>query len=199
MRRPGAARDRYHGHVYRLLLVLLSLLRSRTIPDAVRPEKIAYWFEIDQYIGGVEHAILHLIYSRFFTKMMRDIGLISNSEPARRLFTQGMVIAEGAKMSKSKGNVVGADMLAEKFGADTARMFVLFAAPPEKEVDWRREGAEGIYRSWGVCIASRPAMSAIDGRPGDSDRKVLRKLHQTVKKITEDFETRWHFNTCIAR
>src|SRR4029077_5659177 len=91
------------------------------------PAGIAYWFEIDQYIGGVEPAILHLIYSRFFTKMMRDIGLIKNSEPARRLFTQGMVIAEGAKMSKSKGNVVGADMLAEKFGADTARMFVLFA------------------------------------------------------------------------
>ena len=113
------------------------------------PAKIAYWFEIDQYIGGVEHAILHLIYSRFFTKMMRDIGLIGNSEPARRLFTQGMVIAEGAKMSKSKGNVVGADMLAEKFGADTARMFVLFAAPPEKEVDWRDEGAEGIYRFLG--------------------------------------------------
>ena len=97
----------------------------------------------------MEHAILHLIYSRFFTKMMRDIGLIKNNEPARRLFTQGMVIAEGAKMSKSKGNVVGADMLAEKFGADTARMFVLFAAPPEKEVDWRGEGAEGIYRFLG--------------------------------------------------
>ena len=91
------------------------------------PAKIAYWFEIDQYIGGVEHAILHLIYSRFFTKMMRDLGLIQNNEPAKRLFTQGMVIAEGAKMSKSKGNVVGADMLADKFGADTARMFVLFA------------------------------------------------------------------------
>ena len=107
------------------------------------PAKIAYWFEIDQYIGGVEHAILHLIYSRFFTKMMRDIGLIRNSEPVRRMFTQGMVIAEGAKMSKSKGNVVGADMLAEKYGADTARMFVLFAAPPEKEVDWRRGGRRG--------------------------------------------------------
>ncbi len=162
------------------------------------PEKIAYWFEIDQYIGGVEHAILHLIYSRFFTKMMRDIGLISNNEPARRLFTQGMVIAEGAKMSKSKGNVVGADMLAEKFGADTARMFVLFAAPPEKEVDWRTEGAEGIYRFLGRVY--RFATRNIgESRPGgDSDRKVLRKLHQTVKKITVDFETRWHFNTCIA-
>ncbi len=161
--------------------------------------KIDYWFEIDQYIGGVEHAILHLIYSRFFTKMMRDIGLVKNSEPARRLFTQGMVIAEGAKMSKSKGNVVGADMLAEKYGADTARMFVLFAAPPEKEVDWRWEGADGIYRFLGRVY--RFATRSIDGAAsgsGSSDRKVLRKLHQTIRKITEDFESRWHFNTCIA-
>ena len=163
------------------------------------PAKIAYWFEIDQYIGGVEHAILHLIYSRFFTKMMRDIGLVTNSEPVRRMFTQGMVIAEGAKMSKSKGNVVGADMLAEKYGADTARMFVLFAAPPEKEVDWRTEGAEGIYRFLGRVyrFATRNA-GAPGNAEGPSDKKVLRKLHQTVKKITEDFETRWHFNTCIA-
>jgi leucyl-tRNA synthetase len=164
------------------------------------PARIAYWFEIDQYIGGVEHAILHLIYSRFFTKMMRDIGLIQNSEPVRRMFTQGMVIAEGAKMSKSKGNVVGADMLAEKFGADTARMFVLFAAPPEKEVDWRAEGAEGLYRFLGRVyrFATRNAEQGGPGLVGPSDRKVIRKLHQTVKKITEDFESRWHFNTCIA-
>jgi leucyl-tRNA synthetase len=164
------------------------------------PAKVAYWFEIDQYIGGVEHAILHLIYSRFFTKMMRDIGLIQNSEPARRLFTQGMVIAEGAKMSKSKGNVVGADMLAERFGADTARMFVLFAAPPEKEVDWRNEGAEGIYRFLGrVYRFATRNMGRSDFPPaGEADRRALRKLHQTLKKITEDFETRWHFNTCIS-
>jgi len=164
------------------------------------PAKIAYWFEIDQYIGGVEHAILHLIYSRFFTKMMRDIGLIRNAEPARRLFTQGMVIAEGAKMSKSKGNVVGADMLAEKFGADTARMFVLFAAPPEKEVDWRAAGAEGIYRFLGRVyrFATRNIGRSDFPAANPTDRKVIRKLHQTVKKITEDFETRWHFNTCIS-
>jgi leucyl-tRNA synthetase len=160
--------------------------------------KIAYWFEIDQYIGGVEHAILHLIYSRFFTKVMRDIGLVKNSEPARRLFTQGMVIAEGAKMSKSKGNVVGADMLAEKYGADTARMFVLFAAPPEKEVDWRWEGADGIYRFLGRVYRFATRNTPAQERSGASDRAVLRKLHQTLKKITEDFETRWHFNTCIA-
>ncbi len=161
-------------------------------------KKIAYWFEIDQYIGGVEHAILHLIYSRFFTKVMRDMGLVSNSEPTKRLFTQGMVIAEGAKMSKSKGNVVGADMLAEKYGADTARMFVLFAAPPEKEVDWRWEGADGIYRFLGRVYRFVTRTAGSGAETGASDKKVLRKLHQTLAKVTEDFETRWHFNTCIA-
>ncbi len=171
--------------------------RNDTMP--FDPAKIAYWFEIDQYIGGVEHAILHLIYSRFFTKMMRDLGLVRNDEPAKRLFTQGMVIAEGAKMSKSKGNVVGADMLADKFGADTARMFILFAGPPEKEVDWRTEGAEGIYRFLGRVyrFVTRNLGGAADA-PGTSDRQVLRKLHQTLRKITVDFESRWHFNTCIA-
>src|SRR5580692_3014581 len=167
------------------------------------PAKIAYWFEIDQYIGGVEHAILHLIYSRFFTKMMRDIGLVKNSEPVKRLFTQGMVIAEGAKMSKSKGNVVGADLLADRYGADTARLFILFAGPPEKEVDWRDERAEGIYRFLGRVyrFATRNLERARAGGQGgapEADRKILRKLHQTIRKITEDFESRWHFNTSIS-
>jgi len=166
------------------------------------PASIAYWFEIDQYIGGVEHAILHLIYSRFFTKMMRDIGLVRDSEPVRRLFTQGMVIAEGAKMSKSKGNVVGADSLADRYGADTARLFILFAGPPEKEVDWRDERAEGIYRFLGRVyrFATRNLERARAGGPGEpaADRRVLRKLHQTIRKITEDFESRWHFNTSIS-
>ncbi|HKP88362.1 MAG TPA: leucine--tRNA ligase, partial [Thermoleophilaceae bacterium] len=161
------------------------------------PAVTARWMPVDQYIGGVEHAILHLIYSRFFTKMMRDLGLIRNSEPATRLFTQGMVIAEGAKMSKSKGNVVGADMLADKFGADTARMFILFAGPPEKEVDWRTEGAEGIYRFLGRVYRFVTRNAGSGSAEGASDRKVLRKLHQCLRKVTEDFETRWHFNTCI--
>ena len=165
-------------------------------------KKIAYWFTIDQYIGGVEHAILHLIYSRFFTQMMRDIGLVENNEPVKKLFTQGMVIAEGAKMSKSKGNVVDADWLADKFGADTARMFILFAGPPEKEVDWRSEGAEGIYRFLGrvyrFLTRNVERARTRDGAGTDSDKKVLRKLHQTLKKVTNDFETRWHFNTSIA-
>jgi leucyl-tRNA synthetase len=167
------------------------------------PAKVAYWFEIDQYIGGVEHAILHLIYSRFFTKMMRDIGLVKNAEPVKRLFTQGMVIADGAKMSKSKGNVVSADSLADRYGADTARLFILFAGPPEKEVDWRDERAEGIYRFLGRVyrFATRNVERAQTGGNGgapEADRKILRKLHQTIRKITEDFESRWHFNTSIS-
>jgi leucyl-tRNA synthetase len=165
------------------------------------PKKIAYWFPIDQYIGGVEHAILHLIYSRFWTKMMRDIGLIANDEPAARLFTQGMVIKDGAKMSKSKGNVVSADDMMDEFGADTGRLFELFAAPPERDLDWTTSGAEGAYRFIGRVF--RFVTRSIDrldtpGEPTEADRKVLRKLHQTIQKITSDFDSRWHFNTSIA-
>ncbi len=166
-------------------------------------KKIAKWFPVDQYIGGVEHAILHLIYSRFFTKVMRDIGLIENSEPAARLFTQGMVIKDGAKMSKSKGNVVSLDEMTERFGADTGRMFELFAAPPEKDMDWTDTGAEGAYRflSRVFRFVTRNKGRAGAGDPaGDqrADRRALRKLHQTIRKVTEDFDNRWHFNTSIA-
>src|SRR5271165_6579297 len=162
--------------------------------------KIDYWFPIDQYIGGVEHAILHLIYSRFWTKMMRDLGIIGNSEPVTRMFTQGMVIKDGAKMSKSRGNVVSADEMIEKFGADTGRLFELFAAPPEKEMDWTSAGAEGAYRFLGRVyrFVTRNAGKAGPSEETPADKKVLRKLHQTICKITEDFESRWHFNTSIA-
>ena len=152
-------------------------------------KKIAYWFPIDQYIGGVEHAILHLIYSRFWTKMMRDLGLIANNEPAERMFTQGMVIKDGAKMSKSKGNVVSADAMIERYGADTGRLFELFAAPPEKEMDWTDSGANGAYSFLGRVyrFVTRNVGQGAPA-PGESDRKVLRKLHQTLKQITGDFE-----------
>jgi leucyl-tRNA synthetase len=162
--------------------------------------KIDYWFPIDQYIGGVEHAILHLIYSRFWTKMMRDIGLIQNDEPVRKLFTQGMVIRNGAKMSKSKGNVVPADEVADKHGADTARMFALFAAPPERDVDWIDAGVEGVYRFLGRVyrFATRNLPASEVKGDGSADAKILRKLHQTLRKLTSDFDTRWHFNTSIA-
>jgi leucyl-tRNA synthetase len=164
------------------------------------PAKIAYWFPIDQYIGGVEHAILHLIYSRFFTKVMRDLGLIQNSEPAARLFTQGMVIKDGAKMSKNKGNVVSAEEMIDRFGADTGRLFELFAAPPEKDMDWTDSGAEGAYRFLGRIFrfVTRNADRSVFGNDSEADRRVLRKLHQMIKRITEDFDQRWHFNTSIA-
>ena len=161
-------------------------------------KKIAYWFPIDQYIGGIEHAILHLIYSRFWTKVMRDLGLVNNSEPVERMFNQGMVIKDGTKMSKSRGNVVSADQMIERFGADTGRLFELFAAPPEKEMDWTDAGANGAYKFLGRVYRFVTRNSEGSKGSGESDRKVQRKLHQTIKKITEDFESRWHFNTSVA-
>ena len=161
-------------------------------------KKIDYWFPIDQDIGGVEHAILHLIYSRFWTKVMRDIGLITNDEPVKKLFTQGMVIRNGQKMSKSVGNVVPADDVADKHGADSARLFALFAAPPEKDVDWIDAGVEGVYRFLGRVYRYVTRNADAPGGDGSADKDVLRKVHQTLQRITEDFDTRWHFNTSIA-
>ncbi len=166
-------------------------------------DKVAAWFPIDQYIGGVEHAVLHLIYSRFFTKMMRDLGLITWNEPAKRLFTQGMVIRDGVKMSKNKGNVVSADDFVKEYGADIARVFSLFAAPPEKDLDWNDAGVDGMQRF--LSRLYRFVTKHADAGAGesavavtDADRAVLRKLHQTIHKITDDFDTRWHFNTSLA-
>jgi leucyl-tRNA synthetase len=165
-----------------------------------------YWFPIDQYIGGVEHAILHLIYSRFWTKVMRDLGLIVNDEPARRLFTQGMVIKDGAKMSKSKGNVVSPDEMVARYGADSTRMYALFAAPPDRDLDWQEDGVAGVSRFlarvWRLATRYAPLARAGRGHkaaaPTGVSLKLLRKLHQTIAKITLDFEGRWHFNTCVA-
>jgi len=188
--------------------------------------KVKYWFPIDQYIGGVEHAILHLIYSRFWTKVMRDMGLIENDEPARRQFSQGMVIKDGHKMSKSKGNVVSPDDMIARFGADSTRAYALFAAPPDRDLDWQEDGVAGVSRFlarvWrlttkyaAVARAGRAESHpfrterGMDGARGGEDGalndqptgvslKLLRKLHQTIAKITLDFEGRWHFNTSIA-
>jgi leucyl-tRNA synthetase len=168
-------------------------------------EKAKYWFPIDQYIGGVEHAILHLIYSRFWTKVMRDLGLIVNDEPAARLFTQGMVIKDGAKMSKSKGNVVSPDDMIARYGADATRMYALFAAPPDRDLDWQEEGVAGISRFLGRVyrLTTKHAevvrtASGARNETGSAGQALLRKLHQTIAKITQDFSGRWHFNTCIA-
>ncbi len=169
--------------------------------------KAQYWFPIDQYIGGVEHAILHLIYSRFWTKVMRDLGLITNDEPARRLFTQGMVIKDGTKMSKSKGNVVSPDEMVARYGADATRMYALFAAPPDRDLDWQEDGVAGVSRFlarvWRLTTKYAPIARTASQNPSNTQScgaalKLLRKLHQTIAKITLDFEDRWHFNTCVA-
>ena len=166
-------------------------------------ERAAAWFPIDQYIGGVEHAVLHLIYCRFFTMVMRDLGLVDWNEPVRRLFTQGMVIRDGHKMSKNLGNVVSPEDLVERYGSDTARMFALFASPPDRDLDWQDEGVEGMWRflSRVYRFVDRNAEGEVEccATPRNAvDREVLRKLHQTIGRVTRDFETRWHFNTSIA-
>jgi leucyl-tRNA synthetase len=179
-----------------------------TLSDkALDSDTVGYWFPIDQYIGGVEHAILHLIYSRFWTKFMRDIGLVRNDEPVERLFTQGMVIKNGAKMSKSLGNVVSPDDMVARYGADSTRMYTLFGGPPDQDLDWQDAGVEGISRflSRVYRFVTRnakpddPAWKAASNAPlSPAARKMQRKLHQTIKRITEDFSGRWHFNTSIA-
>jgi leucyl-tRNA synthetase len=173
---------------------------------------VDYWFPIDQYIGGVEHAILHLIYSRFWTKFMRDLGIVHNDEPATRLFTQGMVIKDGAKMSKSKGNVVSPDEMVARFGADSTRMYALFATSPDRELDWQEAGVEGVHRflgrayrfvmrnagAVGKTLSGNGAGGASSSELSPKARQIERKLHQTIKRISEDFQGRWHFNTSVA-
>jgi len=196
------------------------------------PAKANYWFPIDQYIGGIEHAILHLMYSRFWCKVMRDLGLISHNEPAARLFTQGMVLKDGTAMSKSAGNVVGALEMAERYGADTGRLYTLFAAPPEKDLEWSEESIEGSWRFLnrvyrlvdkhaaganrrlsgegeqrslvgdpdGGKKTEAPPSKAARGAPAtEKEKALLRKTHQTLRRVTQDFETRWHFNSAIAQ
>ncbi len=171
-------------------------------------ELLDYWMPVDQYIGGVEHAVLHLLYSRFFTRVIRDLGIIDASEPFVNLLTQGMVIKDGAKMSKSKGNVIDPDYLINRYGSDTSRLFSLFAAPPEKDLDWSDKGVDGAYRFlnrvWSLAQKHREALekaapiAATAGELSISARAVLRKTHQTIRKVTSDIEKDYHFNTAIA-
>jgi leucyl-tRNA synthetase len=174
----------------------------------------AYWFPIDQYIGGIEHAILHLIYSRFFCKVMHDLGLVDHTEPIKRLFSQGMVLMNGEKMSKSKGNVVGALEMADKYGCDTGRLYTLFAAPPERDLEWSEQGIEGCARflSRLYRLIARHAEALGPAAPGalagappspqanatPKEKALRRKAHQTLRRVTHDFEARWHFNSSIA-
>lgn len=170
-------------------------------------ERTAYWMAVDQYVGGVEHAVLHLLYARFFTRVLRDLGWLFVAEPFTNLLTQGMVIKDGAKMSKSKMNVVDPDELIRRYGADTARLFSLFAAPPEKDLDWSDKGVEGAHRFlnrvWRFTARHHERLVGISADstrvPSSETLKDLRRrIHWTIKKVTDDIEKRFHFNTAIA-
>lgn len=169
--------------------------------------KADYWAPVDQYIGGIEHAILHLLYSRFFTKVLKDAGLVNVNEPFKNLLTQGMVIKDGAKMSKSKGNVVSPEEIINKYGADTARLFILFAAPPERDLEWNDQGVEGSYRFlgrlWRIVAHYASIMAPEDCQYDTSaltkvERDLRRSLHAAIKKVTEDIGSRHNFNTAIS-
>lgn len=166
-----------------------------------------YWGPVDQYIGGIEHAILHLLYSRFFVKVLRDAGLVYYDEPFSNLLTQGMVIKDGAKMSKSLGNVVSPEEILSKYGADTARLFILFAAPPERELEWSDQGVEGSFRFlnriWRIvqafeAVLAQKVTEYDYSNLSEADKDLRRVLHSSIKKVTNDIETRFNFNTAIS-
>jgi leucyl-tRNA synthetase len=176
------------------------------------PALVRYWLPVDQYIGGIVHAILHLLYTRFFCKVMRDLGLVNHGEPVKRLFTQGLVLKGGTAMSKSKGNVVGAEEMAEKYGCDTGRLYTLFAAPPEKDLEWSAQDIEGCARFLqrvhrvvsrhaerlrGVSSGRGQGSISLDSATA-KEKALLRKAHQTLRRVTNDFESRWHFNSATS-
>jgi len=172
----------------------------------VEPGAAEYWMPVDQYIGGIEHAVLHLLYARFYTKVLRDLDMVKADEPFTALLSQGMVIKDGAKMSKSKGNVVDPDDLIRTFGADTARLFSLFAAPPEKDLDWNEHGVEGasrfLNRVWRFVLAHLDTINAATApvtAPGSpAGRAFRRTIHETIQRVTDDLEHDFHFNTAIS-
>jgi len=174
--------------------------------DMFEPGAAAYWMPVDQYIGGIEHAVLHLLYARFYTKVLRDLGMLKVDEPFRALLSQGMVIKDGAKMSKSKGNVVDPDDLIRRYGADTARLFSLFAAPPEKDLEWNDRGVEGasrfLNRIWRFVHANLPELKTgarvASGPLSEPGRAFRRLIHETIRKVTHDIEHDFHFNTAIS-
>ncbi len=160
------------------------------------------WLPVDQYIGGVEHAILHLLYARFINKVIYDLGLVSFKEPFARLFTQGMIIKDGAKMSKSKGNVVSPDELIQRYGADTVRLYTLFMGPPERDAEWQDQGVEGAYRFLGRLwrLATPAQKIGFEAGEGEAlpEEEIRFRLHRTIKKVTEDLEGDFHFNTAVS-
>ena len=173
--------------------------------DSMLDERANYWLPVDQYIGGIEHAVLHLLYARFFHKLMRDEGLVHSDEPFTRLLTQGMVLKDGSKMSKSKGNTVDPQELIDQYGADTVRLFTMFAAPPEQSLEWSDSGVEGAYRFlkrlWKAVQehVAKGAPPPLDGNSlGDAQRALRRKVHETIQKVSDDVGRRYTFNTAIA-
>ena len=179
----------------------------RNDKEAFAKDKVNYWAPVDQYIGGIEHAILHLLYSRFVTKVLRDNGYVDFPEPFKRLLTQGMVIKDGAKMSKSKGNVVSPEEIIKKYGADTARLFILFAAPVERDLEWSDQGVEGSFRFLGrvwriIAHFEDKIKSASDSYDvaalTGEEKKLRRVLHNTIKKVTDDIDERFMFNTAVS-
>ncbi|MDU4960725.1 MAG: leucine--tRNA ligase [Sporomusaceae bacterium] len=180
-----------------------------TSPDTqtapVDSQKANYWMPVDQYIGGIEHAILHLLYSRFFTKVLKDAGIVNVNEPFKNLLTQGMVIKDGAKMSKSKGNVVSPEEIVRKYGADTARLFILFAAPPERDLEWSDQGVEGAYRFlsrlWRIVAHYAPQFNGQESGEASltkPERELRRVLHVSIKRVSDDIGDRFNFNTAIS-
>jgi len=172
------------------------------------PVPAAYWMPVDFYSGGVEHAILHLLYSRFFTRVLRDVGLVNFDEPFKRLLTQGMVLKNGAVMSKSKGNVVDPDDMLQKYGADALRLYVMFVAPPEKEVEWSDAGLEGSFRflvrvwrladHWAETIGGEGMPECRAAECSEAERALRRKTHDTIRRVTSDIEDRMHLNTAVS-
>lgn len=175
---------------------------ARNDKEAFNKKIADYWMNVDQYIGGIEHAILHLLYSRFFVKVLHDLGLVSVNEPFKGLLTQGMVLKEGSKMSKSKGNVVSPEEIITKYGADTARLFILFAAPVDRDLDWSDQGVEGSYRFlgrvWRIVDQYTSMAHTHDGKLTKDETALRRELHRAIKKVTEDLDGRFNFNTAIS-
>ncbi len=176
---------------------------ARNDKEAFNKKIADYWMNVDQYIGGIEHAILHLLYSRFFVKVLHDLGLVEANEPFKGLLTQGMVLKEGSKMSKSKGNVVSPEEIVNTYGADTARLFILFAAPVDRDLDWSDQGVEGSYRFlgrvWRIIDAyQQVAAKNVTGDLTKEETALRRELHRVIKKVTEDLDNNFNFNTAIS-
>ncbi|MBP7088415.1 MAG: leucine--tRNA ligase [Candidatus Omnitrophica bacterium] len=167
-------------------------------------EDVNRWLPVDQYIGGVEHAILHLMYSRFINKFFQDEGLVSFAEPFKRLFTQGMIVKDGAKMSKSKGNVVAPDYIIDKYGADTMRLYILFMGPPQKDAEWQDEGLQGVWRFIQRALRLVGIFQEVKEQSNEAEfntheKELLNKIHSTIKEVTQDLEGNFQFNTAISR